>query len=146
MKRIFLAFVIFAMFGVICFGVELETGEREVIVKLNATRVKAGLCKLEVDDELVQDCRRWSDTLRSSKPRVVRGFFVYSVTRIWHASASERKGCAECVAFNNNISRNAFNQWRNSPPHWNVMMKRNINRIGVGRSGGYWTLRVRKEK
>jgi uncharacterized protein YkwD len=124
---------------------DLDSGELHVVNELNKARAKAGLCSLEIDKELVQDCRRWSNTLRTSSPKRVRGRGHYYYTaRIWHASATERKGNAECVAFNPDESKNAFRQWRNSPPHWGVMMSRNIKKIGVGRSGGYWTLRVKK--
>jgi uncharacterized protein YkwD len=124
---------------------ELDSGELEVVNKLNKARAKAGLSSLEIDLELTKDCRRWSHVLRTSKPRRVRGVFYSSTTRIWHASAKERNGHPECVAYNPDESKNAFSQWRNSPPHWSIMTKRNIKKIGVGRSGGYWTLRVKNE-
>jgi uncharacterized protein YkwD len=134
-------FVCMVVLSSYCFG-SPDADERAVVDKLNAARAAVGLCPLEIDTACVEGCRRWSHNLRTSKPRVVRGFFSYSVTRIWHASAKERNGYAECVAYNPSVHKDAFQQWRNSPPHWNVMMKRRINRIGVGRSGGYWTLRV----
>ncbi|MDR1484489.1 MAG: CAP domain-containing protein [Planctomycetaceae bacterium] len=102
---------------------------------------------LEVDIELTKECRCWSDTLRTHGPRRVPKFFIFGIwqrQRIWHASARERNGHLECVAYNPDENKNAFNQWRKSPPHWSIMTKRNIKKIGVGRSGGYWTLRVRE--
>jgi uncharacterized protein YkwD len=132
---------IFLFLSSYCFG-SPDACERAVVDKLNVARTSAGLCQLEIDNACVEGCRRWSNKLRNSKPRVKRGFFMSRVQRIWHASAKERNGYAECVAYNPSVNKDAFQQWRNSPPHWNVMMKRKINRIGVGRSGGYWTLRV----
>jgi uncharacterized protein YkwD len=123
---------------------ELESGEQAVIDQLNKERAKRKLPQLEVDQELVEGCRVWSNTLRTSKPRVARvGIFGYRTTRIWHASSAERKGCAECVAFNNRLDRDAYRQWLNSDGHRAIMLKRNIKHIGVGRSAGYWTLRVK---
>jgi uncharacterized protein YkwD len=123
---------------------QLESGEQAVIDQLNKERAARKLPQLEVDHELVEGCRIWSNTLRASKPRIVRsGFFGYRATRIWHASSTERDGCAECVAFNNRLENNAYRQWLNSDGHRAIMLKRNIKCIGVGRSAGFWTLRVK---
>lgn len=38
----------------------------------------------------------------------------------------------ENIAVGNVSASRTFNQWRNSPPHWALIMSRNITSVGVG--------------
>lgn len=49
-----------------------------------------------------------------------------------------RTFCAENLVKTNHPSR-AFVNWQNSPPHQKAMMNKAYTRVGIYRSGNYWT-------
>ena len=98
---------------------------REIALeRINAFRARAGLPALELDEGLCQACDRHCWTMAS------RGF------------GHDPAGGMEVIAMGVGSPEGAVAMWINSAPHSAILRARAV-KIGVGRWGYFWTVRIR---
>jgi len=117
---------------------EIDSGEALGILDLNALRLLLGLRALRADPKLCAAARDHSNDMRRL------GFFAHESPVEGKSSFSDRAGNFGTSARSENIANGqrqpaATNrQWFLSPGHHKNMLG-NHGRIGLGRSGTYWT-------
>ena len=94
-----------------------------VIELVNEIRLDAGLSELEEDRNLSGDCLAWS-------------VWMDRVGWLRHC-----KGVNECIAFGQTSPSEVVEDWMASDGHRALILTEKWQRIGVGRSGKYWTMR-----
>lgn len=93
---------------------------------VNAQRAALGLAPLQLDENLCSGCDRHSAWMASG------GGFQHA----YYA------GARECIAYGVRSPEAVVNLWLNSSGHRAILLGSG-RIVGVGTSGGYWTLRVR---
>lgn len=108
--------------------VKCET-ESLAIELCNAERVQRGLPPFKRSATLVTSCRQhcYRQHARNSM----------------HHGSSNGLWAAENVAAGSTTPQGAIRQWMNSPPHRGTMLSRRYTRVGISKSGRYWTMQCR---
>lgn len=102
------------------------TGSAEQVLEMvNAHRIKAGLHALVLDSQLVKGAMAHSNWQHSRK-------------RVRHSRWVGR----ENVAGGQRSATVVMREWMRSSGHRANIMHRSVTRIGIGRSGSYWTMRL----
>ena len=104
--------------------VVLPTFREIALARINAFRASAGLPALELDEGLCSACDAHSRFM---------GAYGFQ-----HAYG----GGMECIAMGVNSPEGAVAMWINSPSHAGILRARGA-KLGIGRWGYFWTLRVR---
>jgi uncharacterized protein YkwD len=113
----------------------------EVCRLVNVERRKRGLSPVQLDSNLSRMAQEWSSQMNRIDAR----------KNISHANFEVRR--QSCGALAENVSwrgvpakstpANVMRGWMNSAGHRANILTRSFRRIGVGRSGGYWTQEFR---
>lgn len=98
----------------------------DVIELVNENRLDAGLSALEEDRNLSDECLAWS-------------VWMNRVGKLRHC-----KGVNECIAFGQTSPSEVVDDWMASDGHRALILTDGWTRIGVGRSGKYWTMRFER--
>ena len=98
--------------------------EEEFIRMVNEVRVKAKMKPLQIDPDLSSKARGWAKYTQS----------------FW----THKRGEAEILTRGGATAQYAFSSWRGSAPHWNMLMRPDYTRIGIGRNGNHWCGRFRR--
>jgi len=101
----------------------LSAEEQAFVIGLDAYRAKLGLPQLELVEQLVNDCRRWSRHLERTG-------------RFYHGSPQEN------IALGHEEGELTLRQWRNSSGHDMKLRNRNDVVFGIGNCGRHWTYRA----
>lgn len=113
------------------------------VAAANQTRLLCGLPPLEIDPRLCQAAWGHSDDMRRL------GFFSHESPVAGKRTFAERARQAETTASGENIYRGspqgatAVEAWFFSPGHHKIMLGAH-RRVGLGNSGGHWTMLVGK--
>jgi uncharacterized protein YkwD len=111
---------------------------KEFLVLINQLRTSQGLHTVSIDSKLVGIAQSWSDT-QARNNTLSHGDFQSRISPIY-----PNVYAAENVAEGSDTVQGTFNQWVNSPAHYENMTG-NYTYIGLGRSisnsgMNYWTL------
>jgi len=104
----------------------LSEQESACLAAINKVREKSGLPPFELSAELSVECRKWSAHLQTKR-------------QLYHGASSEI-----CCRQTESGER-AFQIWSGSPPHRAMFFSR-ATKVGIGESGGYWTLRSEERR
>ena len=94
---------------------------------VNARRALFGLPPLEIDLGMTQECENHSNWMNSGGG-FQHGYYL--------------GGARECIARGIGTAEAAIDLWMNSASHRAIILGRG-KKIGIGRAGTYWTLRIR---
>jgi uncharacterized protein YkwD len=124
-----------------------ETVEAKILSLVNAARERRGLEPLRVRASLVDFAGDRADHMASTgvlkHPKCLpcmldrRGisYETYGETIAW-----------TFAPWGNESARSLFRIWKNSPPHWSILMSKSLDRIGIGvarrANGSTWAAAV----
>jgi uncharacterized protein YkwD len=116
------------------------TGERDVLKLINAERVKKGMSELEWDEDLANAARYHAYDLatqdyfdhasydRSGKKLVEVGGTFERIKQFYSKSFVN----SENIAAGNKSPKATYEQWFNSPGHYDNMFNASSNKVGLG--------------
>lgn len=107
--------------------------ESLIIGWVNNARAARGLPKLTVGTLLMRVAGDRATSMANGAP-FAHPSCLSCLLRKYGISFSR---CGEVIAWNNyawgyTAARSVFNQWRNSPAHWSILMSWSYKRIGIG--------------
>ena len=118
---------------------KLDPEEARTILACNLMRNLLGLSAVVIDFKLCESCRDHSKDMETKK------FFAHESpvpgkTTPWdRAKRCGTTACAENISMGYHDGNAANQGWFHSPGHHKNMLLSDVLRIGVGRSGGYYT-------
>ena len=106
--------------------IELSTIELDIIKEANRYRKSAGVPDLVPDNNLMITARNQSRLMNKNK-------------KLKHSDGNKDGWMAENIAYGQRTAIEVVQSWYNSAGHRLNMLNKKYTRIGVGKSGQYWT-------